>query len=183
MVLVLLEERDQQKRIAEEQKELTAVRQQRAEAHSRQAAELQVELQRVKLELERYKEVVLHLAASFSPSDPPLRRYLNVDLAISRPHLTRLVCSAMNLVRNVTVRLTLAALHPRAGPAPSADTNNKGGATERINRPSPKLGRAGRFLAKEPNSSCSLGLAKILKGRLIPKHNCRPERDIAIVTN
>src|SRR6202167_2801007 len=56
MVLALLEERDQQKRLAEEQKKLAAVQQQRAETHSRQAAELQVELLRVKLELERYKK-------------------------------------------------------------------------------------------------------------------------------
>jgi hypothetical protein len=53
MVRALLEERDEQKRLAEEQKKLAAVQQQRAETHSRQAAELQVELLRVKLELER----------------------------------------------------------------------------------------------------------------------------------
>jgi hypothetical protein len=40
MVLALIEERDQQKRRAEEQKELTEVQQRRAEAHSRQAAAL-----------------------------------------------------------------------------------------------------------------------------------------------
>jgi hypothetical protein len=52
MVFALLEERDQQKQRAEEQKELTEVQQRRAEAHSKQAAALQVELLRVKLELE-----------------------------------------------------------------------------------------------------------------------------------
>jgi hypothetical protein len=49
MVLVLQQERDQEKQRAEEQK-------QRAEAHGKQAAELQVELLRLQLELERYKK-------------------------------------------------------------------------------------------------------------------------------
>ena len=49
MVLVLQQERDQEKLHAEEQK-------QRAEAHGKQAAELQVELLRLQLELERYKK-------------------------------------------------------------------------------------------------------------------------------
>src|ERR1700691_3069687 len=76
MVLALLEERDQQKRLAEEQKELTAVQQQRAEAHSRQAAELQVELLRVELELERYKKWYYGPRADLLQSDKELMQML-----------------------------------------------------------------------------------------------------------
>ena len=76
MVLALLEERDQQKRLAEEQKELTAVQQQRAEAHSRQAAELQVELLCVKLELERYKKWYYGPRADLLQSDKELMQML-----------------------------------------------------------------------------------------------------------
>ena len=76
MVLALLEERDQQKQHVEEQKELGAVQQQRAEAHSRQAAELQVELLRVKLELERYKKWYYGPRADLLQSDKDLMQML-----------------------------------------------------------------------------------------------------------
>src|ERR1700723_503135 len=76
MVLALLEERDQQKRRAEEQKELTEVQQRRAEAHSRQAAALQVELLRVKLELDRYKKWYYGPRADWLQSDQDLAQML-----------------------------------------------------------------------------------------------------------
>src|SRR5271156_6082728 len=69
MVLALLEERDQQKRHAEEQK-------QRAEAHSMQAAALQVELLRVKLELERYKKWYYGPRADWLQSDQDVAQML-----------------------------------------------------------------------------------------------------------
>jgi transposase len=76
MVLALLEERDQQKRRAEEQKELAEVQQRRAEAHSRQAAALQVELLRVKLELDRYKKWYYGPRADWLQSDKDVAQML-----------------------------------------------------------------------------------------------------------
>ena len=76
MVRALLEERDEEKRLAEEQKKLAAVQQQRAETHSRQAAELQVELLRVKLELERYKKWYYGPRADLLQSDKDLMQML-----------------------------------------------------------------------------------------------------------
>ena len=69
MVLALLEERDQQKQRAEEQK-------QRAEEHSKQAAALQVELLRVKLELECYKKWYCGPRADMLQSDKDLMQML-----------------------------------------------------------------------------------------------------------
>ena len=69
MVLALLEERDQQKRHAEEQK-------QRAEEHSKQAAVLQIELLRVKLELERYKKWYYGPRADYLQSDQDVAQML-----------------------------------------------------------------------------------------------------------
>jgi transposase len=69
MVLALLEERDQQKQHVEEQK-------QRAEAHSKQAAALQVELLRVKLELERYQKWYYGPCADRLQSDQDLAQML-----------------------------------------------------------------------------------------------------------
>ena len=69
MVLALLEERDQQKRHAEAQ-------QCRAEAQVKQSEQLQVELLRVKLELERYKKWYYGPRADLLQSDKDLMQML-----------------------------------------------------------------------------------------------------------
>src|ERR1700723_564160 len=69
MVLALLEERDQQKQRADEQ--ALCVDEQR-----KQAAELQVELLRVKLELERYKKWYYGPRADLLQSDKDLMQML-----------------------------------------------------------------------------------------------------------
>jgi transposase len=97
MVLALLEERDQQKQHAEEQKRhaeeqkrhaeeqkqraeeqkrRAEEQRQRAEEHSKQAAALQVELLRVKLELERYKKWYYGPRADLLQSDKDLMQML-----------------------------------------------------------------------------------------------------------
>jgi transposase len=83
MVLALLEERDQQKRQAEEQKQRAEEQKRqaeeqkrRAEEHSKQAAALQVELLRVKLELERYKKWYYGPRADRLQSDKDLMQML-----------------------------------------------------------------------------------------------------------
>jgi hypothetical protein len=81
MVLALLEERDQQKRHAEEQRQRAEEQKQRAEAHSKQAAALQVELLRVKLELERYKKWYYGPRADLLQSDKDLMQLQRVLVA------------------------------------------------------------------------------------------------------
>ena len=76
MVLALLEERDQQKRHAEEQKRHAEEQQRRAEAQVKQSEQLQVELLRVKLELERYKKWYYGPRADLLQSDKDLMQML-----------------------------------------------------------------------------------------------------------
>jgi transposase len=83
MVLALLEERDQQKRHAEEQKRhaeeqqcRAEAQQRRAEAQVKQSEQLQVELLRVKLELERYKKWYYGPRADLLQSDKDLMQML-----------------------------------------------------------------------------------------------------------
>jgi len=103
MVLALLEERDQQKQHVEEQK-------QRAEAHSKQAAALQVELLRVKLELERYQKWYYGPCADRLQSDQDLAQMLlnfaeeldrkpvhAEDLpAAAKPGASRVICRSVS---------------------------------------------------------------------------------------
>lgn len=76
MVLALLEERDQQKRHAEQQQCRAEAQQRRAEAQVKQSEQLQVELLRVKLELERYKKWYYGPRADLLQSDKDLMQML-----------------------------------------------------------------------------------------------------------
>jgi multidrug resistance efflux pump len=76
MVRALLEERDQQKRHAEAQKQRAEEQQRRAEAQIKQTEQLQVELLRVKLELERYKRWYYGPRADLLQSDKDLMQML-----------------------------------------------------------------------------------------------------------